>query len=297
MYEAYYDLTEKPFSILPDPEFIYWAHCHSLAFSMLEYSVMNSAGFSVITGEAGSGKTTLIRELINRLDDNNFNVGLLSHTTTNEEDLLQWLMMALGQPFEEQSHIERYERFQKLLIDEYANGRKTIIIIDEAQNLGPKSLEELRMLSNINADKDQFLQLILVGQPQLKGLLQLPELTQFAQRISSDFHLNPLNQEEVVEYISHRLRVSGSDRTIFTPEACKRVFVASRGIPRIINILCDTALIYGFASDAKEISVKIINSVSKNKTKHGVFSLYCDNTKTAHLEQVSKIGAECAALA
>jgi general secretion pathway protein A len=292
MYEKYYGLTEKPFSIQPDPEFIYWGHYHRHAFAMLEYSIINNAAFSVITGEAGIGKTTLIRHLLNKLKDRKANVGLLSHTTAKEEGLLQWLMMALGQPFEEQPYVALYERFQKALIDEYANDRKTIIIIDEAQNFGPKSLEELRMLSNINADKDQLLQLILVGQPQLKDLLQLPELTQFAQRVSSDIHLRPLNQDEVVEYIKHRLHVAGRDRALFTPAACQRVFDASRGIPRIINILCDTALIYGFAGEAEKITVKIIHSVRNNKAKYGVFSLYGDKMKPTHLKQASNIQNE-----
>jgi len=273
MYETYYSLKEKPFSILPDPEFIYWTPSHTLAISMLEYSVMNCAGFTVITGEIGSGKTTLVRELLNRFDRNKTKVGLLSYTSAVEDDLLQWLLMALGEPYEDQSTIVLYTRFQKVLLDEYANNRRTILIIDEAQNLSAKTLEEIRMLSNINADKDQLLQLILVGQPQLMELLRMPELTQFAQRVSSDFNLNCLNQEEVEKYIDHRLRVAGSDRNLFTPAACLLLSEASKGIPRIINILCDTALIYGFATESKDITVKIINSVRKNKAKYGVFSI------------------------
>ena len=273
MYEAYYGLREKPFSILPDPDFIYWTPGHTLAISMLEYSVMNCAGITVITGEIGSGKTTLIRELLKRFDKNKFNIGLLSHTSAVEGDLLQWLLMALGQPYEEQSYVALYTRFQKILIDEYAKNRPTVLIIDEAQNLSAKTLEEIRMLSNINADKDQFLQLILVGQPQLMELLKLPELYQFAQRVSSDFNLNSLNQEEVEKYINHRLHVAGGDRNLFTPAACLLLSEASKGIPRILNILCDTALIYGFATESKEITVKIVNAVRNNKAKHGVFPL------------------------
>ena len=166
MYEAYYGLREKPFSILPDPELIYWGPNHRLAYAMLEFGVMNSAGFTVITGEIGSGKTTLVRCLLRKLDPN-INVGLISNTPHGRKELLQWVMMSLNQPFDEK-YSELLFRFQQYLRAQHAENRRTLIIVDEAQNLQPDALESLRMLSNINADKDQFLQLMLVGQPQLK---------------------------------------------------------------------------------------------------------------------------------
>ena len=158
-------------------------------------------------------------------------------------------MMSLNQPFEE-SYPALFKRFQQFLHDQYARGGRTILIVDEAQNLGLESLEELRMLSNINADKDQYLQIILIGQPQLKDLLRSPQLLQFAQRVSSDFHLKPLNASEVQEYINYRLKAAGSRRELFSEEACRAIAHASQGIPRTINILCDTALVYGFAVSA-----------------------------------------------
>ena len=167
MYEAYYGLREKPFSILPDPELIYWGSNHRLAYAMLEFGVMNSAGFTVITGEIGSGKTTLVRCLLRKLDPN-INVGLISNTPHGRKELLQWVMMSLNQPFDEK-YSELLFRFQQYLRAQHAENRRTLIIVDEAQNLQPDALESLRMLSNINADKDQFLQLMLVGQPQLRG--------------------------------------------------------------------------------------------------------------------------------
>lgn len=268
MYEAFYGLREKPFSILPDPDLIYWCQSHRLAFAMLEFGVMNSAGFTVISGEIGCGKTTLIRYLLRKLD-HHVTTCLISNTPRAQDGLLPWILMSLNQPFEG-SHPALFKQFNRFLYDQAAKGRRTILIVDEAQNLGPEALEELRMLSNINSDKQQFLQIILVGQPQLRELLRAPQLLQFAQRISSDFHLRPLNANEVTEYIDFRLRAVGSRSTLFTDDACRTVAATSRGIPRTINILCDTALVYGFASEADTITAEIIDTVVQNRAQFGV---------------------------
>jgi general secretion pathway protein A len=270
MYEAYYKLREKPFSILPDPELIYWGQNHKLAFAVLEFAVVNSAGFSVITGEIGAGKTTLLRHLLRKLD-RNINVGMISNTPQGRDELLQWVLMSLNQPFEG-SFSSLYFRFQQYLQTEYASGRRTILIIDEAQNLQSDALESLRMLSNINADKDQLLQIILVGQPQLKSLLSSPQLLQFAQRISADFHLKALDSDEVFEYIDYRLRAVGARVPLFSRDACLVVAKASGGIPRAINILCDTALVYGFAKQENWITKEIIEEVIEHKRTLGVFA-------------------------
>src|SRR5271168_1330259 len=227
MYEAHYGLTEKPFSILPDPDMIYWGRNHRLAFAMLEFGVMNNAGFTVITGEIGCGKTTLLRYLLRNLDSN-ITVGLISNTPRGKAELLQWVMMSLNQPFED-TYPTLFKRFQQFLLDQYNKGGRTILIVDEAQNLGLEALEELRMLSNINADKDQYLQIILVGQPQLKDLLRSPQLLQFAQRVSSDFHLKPLGPNEVGGYIDYRLRAVGAQAQLFSEEACGIIAHASQG--------------------------------------------------------------------
>jgi len=276
MYEAYYGLREKPFSILPDPDLIYWGQHHRLAFAMLEFGVMNSAGFTVITGEIGSGKTTLLRYLLRRLDSH-LAVGLIANTPHGRDGLLAWVMMSLNQPFEG-SYPTLFRRFNQFLYDEYKKGRRVILIVDEAQNLGVEVLEELRMLSNINADKHQFLQVILVGQPQLKDTLRSPQLVQFAQRVSSDFHLKPLNAREVGEYIAYRLKAVGSRRRLFSDSACKLIAEASRGIPRTINILCDTALVYGYAACVDEINAEIVASVIQNKSHYGVLPLTASAT-------------------
>jgi len=285
MYEAHYGLSEKPFSILPDPDFLYWGQAHSMAFAMLKYGLLNRAGFTVITGDIGSGKTTLIRHLLNQIPDD-VRVGLISNTGKNTNQLLGWIMMALDQPFEGLSEVALFKQFQDFLIREYAERGQTILVIDEAQNLGPDNLEELRMLSNINADKDQLLQLILVGQPQLKDLLQRPELMQFSQRISSDFHLRPLLCEETIAYISHRLSVVGGDPNLFTKDAQRLVFEASGGVPRTVNILCDTALVYGFAIEAPNVTAPIVKNVIDDKKLYGVFSVGGANDWPAPLKEV-----------
>lgn len=271
MYEAFYHLREKPFSILPDPDLIYWGRTHSMAFTMLEFGIMNNAGFTVITGEIGAGKTTLVRRLLRKLSPA-MTVGLISNSPQTRQELLQWILLALEQPFDGDYPV-LFKRLQDYLHGQYANGRRTILIIDEAQNLEPQALEHLRMLSNINADKFQILQLILVGQPQLRELLLAPALHQFAQRISSDFHLRPLDPQEVAKYISFRLHAVGAPRPLFTAEACASIAAASGGIPRMINVLCDTALVYGFANEQKVISDQIVREVIADKQQYSIFPI------------------------
>jgi general secretion pathway protein A len=268
MYEEFYGLREKPFSILPDPDLIYWGPAHSMAFTMLEFGVMNNAGFTVITGEIGSGKTTLVRHLLKKLNPK-ITAALISNTPQSRLELLQWVLLALNQSFEG-DYPTLFKRLQDFLYGQSAAGRRCILIIDEAQNLDSEALEHLRMLSNINADKNQILQLILVGQPQLRQLLLAPNLLQFAQRISSDFHLKRLNDEEVAEYIVFRLQAVGST-PLFTRAACSRVAIASGGIPRMINIICDTALVYGFSNGDKIIGSELVDQVVADKQRFSIF--------------------------
>jgi general secretion pathway protein A len=269
MYEAYYQLREKPFSILPDPDLIYWGRMHTMAFTMLDFGIMNNAGFTVITGEIGSGKTTLLRYLLRRVSPS-VTVGLISSSPQGRHELLQMILMSLDQNFEG-DYPTLFKRLQDFLYGQFANGRRTILIIDEAQNLEAAALEHLRMLSNINADKFQILQLILVGQPQLRDVLMSPNLHQFAQRISSDFHLSPLDPQEVTRYIAFRLKAVGSKRLLFTEEACGLIATASGGIPRMINVLCDTALVYGFAGDKEFVGQDIVRQVIADKQQHSMF--------------------------
>lgn len=271
MYESFYALKEKPFSILPDPAYLYMGRRHALAYTMLEYGIDHGAGFTVITGEVGSGKTTLIRHLLNNLGQD-VTVGLISNTQREIGELLKWVLLAFRQPYDGSDKVALFDRLQNFLIDQYGKGRRTVLIIDEAQNLGGDTLEELRMLSNINADKDQLLQLVLVGQPQLQAMLRRPELEQFVQRVSSDFHIGPLNRDEVAEYIAHRLAVAGRAEPLFDAKALFVVFKVSGGIPRKINVLCDTALVYGFSQGAAVITAEIVMEMLRDKVQYGVFT-------------------------
>jgi len=271
MYEQFYRLREKPFGMLPDPDFIYWSQGHSMAYTMLEYGVINNAGFTVITGDIGCGKTTLIRFLLKQFQQS-VTVGLLSNTDIKEGELLRWVMMAFDQPFEQQSRMAVFHDFQRFLIDQYSQQKRTILIVDEAQNFSAATLEELRMLSNINADKDQLIQIILVGQPELRKLLQSPGLVQFVQRISSNFHLVPLELNEVYDYVRYRVSQAGGVADLFSRQACRLVADASKGVPRTINLLCDTALVYAYSVEARYVSSSLMATVIADKKMYGLSS-------------------------
>jgi type II secretory pathway predicted ATPase ExeA len=271
MYEAYYRLREKPFSLLPDPEFLMLGRKHSMALSMLQYGLTNQAGFTVISGEVGCGKTTLIRHLLNVVDDD-VTVGLISDTNQYQGELLRRILLAFGQDFNLETRTGLFDRFTEFLIEEFAQGRRTVLIVDEAQNLDASTLEELRTLSNINADKSQILQLILVGQPELRETLKRSEMRQFAQRIAVDYHIQPLDLDETAAYIAHRLRVAGGDPETFAPAAVRLVHKHSAGVPRLINVLCDTALVYGFGAYKEVINDDLMNEVIEDKAKSGLFA-------------------------
>lgn len=275
MYEDFFGLSEKPFSIQPDPSFLYWGRGHRLAYAMLEYGVLNYAGISVITGEVGCGKTTLIHRLLDQLSDTH-SVALLSNIQEGRGDLLSWVLMAFGQPYAGKTHVELFADLQNFFISEYSKGRRTVLIIDEAQNLSVDQLEEIRMLSNINAGKDQLLQLILVGQPQLKSILNREDMLQLAQRVGADFHLTPLSREEVDAYIDTRLTIAGARSRIFAQGAVDVIAQHSRGVPRVINIICDTALVYAFSAHSKTVDAETVESVIRDKADYGVFGLAAD---------------------
>jgi type II secretory pathway predicted ATPase ExeA len=271
MYEAFYGLRGRPFLTGPDPDFLFWSDAHELAFTMLRYGMETRALITVITGDIGAGKTTLLRHLMNDLPDN-VEMGLVSNMQEGRGELLHWVMMSLGQPFGEGGYVQQFKAFQDVLVENYARGRRTVLVFDEAQNLSVKSLEELRMLSNINADKDELLQIVLMGQPQLRDLLARPELAQFSQRIAADFHLGPLDRADSAAYIRHRMEVAGAGWEIFTPESCDLVHEATGGVPRLINILCDLALVYGFSCEAKTIDEELLWEFIASVRRHGIYS-------------------------
>ena len=270
MYEQFYGLREKPFSLLPDPGFLYPSNKHRMAMTLLEYGLLNQTSFSVITGGIGTGKTTLIRHLLNQID-RNVTVGLITNTHRSFGELLQWVLMAFNLEYAGNDKIALYQTFIDFLIREYARNRRTVLIVDEAQNMSPETLEELRMLSNVNTDKDQVLQVFLVGQPGLRDTLRRPDLEQFAQRIAVDYHLEGLNASETREYIRHRIVIAGGNPDLFEDAACEAIYRHSGGIPRLINLLCDTALVYGYAEGAPRITVTLANDVAHEKRKGGIF--------------------------
>jgi general secretion pathway protein A len=272
MYLSFYKFREKPFSLLPDPAFLYMSKNHRMAFSMLEYGLMNQAGFTVITGEIGSGKTTLVRQLLGQIeDDDNIKVGLVSNAHRSYGELLQWVLLAFKLEYRGMEKVELYQTLVDFLMHEYDLGHRTILIIDEAQNLDVESLEQLRMLSNINANKQLILQLMLIGQPQLRDMLRRPELEQFAQRIAVDYHLGPLDLQGTCDYIWHRLGIAGGDPNLFETSACVTVHYYTRGVPRLINVLCDTALVCGFADQKPTIDADLIHDVVRDKIIGGLF--------------------------
>ena len=271
MYEAFYRFREKPFSILPDPSFLYLSPKHSMAIALLEYGLMNQAGFNVITGEIGTGKTTLIRYLLSQMN-RDVTVGLISNTHRSFGELLQWILFAFNLEHRGKQKVEMFQDFLDFLLREYSQNRRTILIVDEAQNMAPDTLEELRMLSNVNADKDQVLQVILVGQAGLRDTFRRPDMQQFAQRIVVDYHLEPLDRQETRAYIRHRIAVAGGrDLLLFDDAACDAIFEHSQGVPRLINLLCDTALVYGFGAQQTRIDARLVDDVAHDKQKGGIF--------------------------
>ena len=269
MYEAFYGFKEKPFSMLPDPGFLYLSKKHQAALTLLEYGLLNQVGFCVISGEPGAGKTTILRTLLERVGDD-MTVGLITNTHQSFGGLLDWVLSAFDLHRPNLSQVEMHQVFMDFLIKEYSKGHTVLLIVDEAQNMKADALEELRMLSNINSEKDQLMQVVLAGQPALKETLKLPDLMQFAQRIAVDYHLGSLNLEETCAYIQHRLITAGAERDVFTPAACERIFNYSGGTPRLINLLCETVMVYGFADQREMIDVDLVDEMVLERMKDSV---------------------------
>ncbi|WP_292749956.1 ExeA family protein [Methylophaga sp. UBA3593] len=264
MYTEHFGLTHKPFNLVPDPQFLYMSPNHKKALTMLEYGLMSHAGFTVVTGEIGAGKTTLIRALLGKIDDDCV-IGLINNTHESFGELMVWVLDSLEIESSATDNAGRYRDYINFVVEQHAQGRRVVLIVDEAQNLSVQALEELRLLSNVNIDSDIFLQLVLTGQPELIEKLNRPELVQFAQRIGVEFHLKALSYPETQNYIEYRLEVAGAKHKIFSNEACAVIYCYSEGIPRRINNLCDFALVYAFADDKKEIDVALIQDMMRDK--------------------------------
>ncbi len=269
MYEEFFHFKERPFTLAPDPSFLYLGKSHSRALDILEYGIASDAGITVISGEVGTGKTTIVRKLLDQLDEN-LTIGMITNTQKSFGDLIKWVLLSYEIETEETDHIKLYQKFVEFITKEHRAGRRVILIIDEAQNLGMDALEDIRMLTNINVDKTLVLQLILVGQPELVELLRKQELRQFAQRVSADYLLGPLTFRETVKYIKHRISVAGGDDNLFRQTAYATVYYHSGGIPRVINTICDMSLVYGFADEAPRISKEIVLDAIRDRKVGGL---------------------------
>lgn len=284
MYERFFKFSCKPFALNPDPEFLYRSRQHAAALTMLEYALESQASFCVLTGEIGSGKTTVTRQLMRMLGQNT-TVGMISNTHERFGPVLPWALSALGIVTAQSGEIAMYEALTNFVVRRYGQGGRTLLIVDEAQNLPTSSLEELRLLSNINSEKDVALQILLVGQPELRAKLERPELLQFAQRIAVGFHLQSLDLADTCDYIRHRLRVAGNRQEIFSGEALELIHARTQGVPRLINQICDLALVYAFAEQRQSIDGPLLRQVFQERDRNSGKSLV---DAPAFLPMVSK---------
>lgn len=269
MYEAYYKLRAKPFTLVPDPEFLFLGTRHKMALSLLEYGLVNGSAFIVITGEPGTGKTTLLNQLLGQ-SRHQWTIGVLSNTHEGLGGLMPWIMASFGLETKGKDEVQLFHEFGRFLELEHTAGRKVLLVLDEAQNVGAVMLEELRLLSNLNDGRRRALHILLSGQPGLRGLLEGPGMVQFAQRIGVEYTLEVLSEEETVAYIKHRLQIAGRQAPLFTTLASRTIFRLAGGTPRLINQLCDHALVYGFAAQADTITARIILDAAAARARHGV---------------------------
>ena len=272
MYESFYGLRTKPFALLPDGESLYPGSTHRTAYSLLEYGLLNEAPFMVLTGEPGMGKTSLLRKLIAE-HQGKYAIGFVTNARYDVEHLLPWILLALGLSHKRLDPVEAYHTFSEFMNQGSKRNRRVVLIVDEAQSLGSELLEELRLLSNMNDGKSLKLQIILSGQPDLHTLLKRIDMTQFAQRIVVDHHLEPFTEEETSQYISHRLQKAGGNQTLFTNKACSLVHRLSKGIPRLINQICDISLTYGFAEQTGFITRKLVAEAALDRSRGGILPL------------------------
>ncbi len=275
MYELYYGLKEKPFQVVPNPDYLYLSSKHENALTYLEYGIREGAGFILLTGGIGTGKTTLIRYILNDIEAET-EVAVIFNTNVTSEQLIELVLREFEIEPAANDKTKNIDMLYHCLIEKYAQKKKVLLIIDEAQNLQHEVLEEVRMLSNLQTDDNLLLQIMLAGQPELKIKLKRPSLAQLTQRIAVNFHLESLTRKETAEYISSRLNMAGGKTDIFTDIAIDKIYSFTKGIPRSINLLCDTALVYGFAGDVKIINNSIIDEVIKDK---GDFGISVDETE------------------
>lgn len=258
MYEHFFGLREKPFNVTADPAFLFLSHRHKEALSHLVYGINERKGFLEITGEIGAGKTTLCKALLNSLDRDT-KTALILNPDLSKFQLLKAILQDYGVGFTKNSGISLLNKLNNFLLQQLTEGNNVVLIIDEAQNLRASMLEEIRLLSNLETEKEKLLQIVLVGQPELREKLKSPRLKQLRQRISVRYHILPLEKNDTEKYIRHRLLVAGAKNSVeFDQEAVEEIYEYSRGIPRLINVICDKTLLAAFVRETKLIGSKLI---------------------------------------
>jgi len=257
MYEKYYGFTDKPFNLTPDSKFFFASAKHEEALNCLLLAIAERNGFVVITGEIGSGKTTVCRTLLNRLDSAT-KVALILNTHLGKKELITTILEDLGIEYRSTSKTHLMSALNKYLIEQASKDVNVVLIIDEAQNLTPSVIEEIRMLSNMETEREKLIQIVLMGQPELRKKLALPKLEQFRQRVVFHYHLDPLTYDETAQYIKHRLVKAGNEKAdIFTGGAIDAIYQFSKGVPRLVNLACHNALISGLVAESRQITVDI----------------------------------------
>jgi len=278
MYTQYFGLKEKPFAIAPDPRYLYMSKLHREAFAHLLYGVSNDGCLILLTGDVGTGKTTVSRCLIEQLPEKT-DIAIILNPELTISELLKTICeeLSISVPPNSSSDKTYIDSLNNYLLDSHAKGRSTALLIDEAQNLDIKVLEQLRLLTNLETNTHKLLQIVLLGHPELRSMLSSPEFTQINQRITSRYHLKPLKPDDVKKYIQHRVIIAGgSDISLFTPGSVKYIIKFSKGIPRLINILCDRALLGAYAENSNRVNLKIIKKAAREisaGTNPPVFSL------------------------
>ncbi|MFH0764275.1 MAG: AAA family ATPase [Candidatus Omnitrophota bacterium] len=263
MYREFFGLKERPFNVTSDPNFLFLSRVHKEAFSHLLYGIKERKGFLEITGEIGAGKTTLCRAILNQLDARTKSA-FIFNSNLPELQLLQSIIEDYGLSVERKNKGSMLRQLNGFLLEELSRGNNVILIIDEAQNLKPSILEEIRMLSNLETDKEKLFQIVLVGQPELKVKIDSPNLKQLKQRIAVRFHITPLDKDEVGRYIYHRLSVAGSNGEInFPDDAIETIYKFSGGIPRIINMICDKSLLAAYVMETRVVGLPIVEKSIK----------------------------------
>lgn len=268
MYEEYYGLAGKPFQLNPDPSFYFGSRGHQRAMAYLEYGLHQSEGFIVITGDVGAGKTTLARSLLQKLDPDKIVAGQLVSTQLEAEDILRLVAAAFGLPNQTQDKADLLLALETFLVSVAAKGKRVLLVVDEAQNLAPRALEELRMLSNFQIGEHSLLQSFLVGQPEFRDTMRSPEMLQLRQRVLASYHLGPLDADETRAYIEHRLKhVDWKGNPSFQPDAFQAIYDFSGGMPRRINTLCDRLMLSGFLAGKAGFGRADVEEVTKELTE------------------------------